>query len=128
MTCTPADKVNCFCQTVLPDTATRRSSWRLPDSLLQEVLRASGQQLPDSEGLAENLEQIRRRGLARAEGDFMDGMSAFAAPVFSDRGRLVAVMTLLGYRGGFDSRWNGPLAQALKAAAQRTSQALGFRG
>ncbi len=100
----------------------------LQDSLLQEVLRASGQELPDCQGLAENLEQIRRRGLARAEGDFMDGMSAFAAPVFSDRGRLVAVMTLLGYRGGFDSRWNGPLAQALKDAAQRTSQALGFRG
>jgi DNA-binding IclR family transcriptional regulator len=65
--------------------------------------------------------------LARAEGDFMEGMSALAAPVFNDRGRLVAAMTLLGYRVGFDTRWNGPLALALVAAAQRTSHALGYR-
>lgn len=100
----------------------------LQDSLVQEVLQTRAQAQPHPEGLAENLEQIRRRGLARAEGDFMEGMSAFAAPIFSDRGRLVAVMTLLGYRGGFDARWSSPLAQALKQAAQRTSHALGFRG
>ena len=100
----------------------------LEDSVLQPVVQSTQQALPEAQELAENLEQIRRRGLARAEGVFMEGLSAFAAPVFSDRGRLVAVLTVLGYRGGFDARWNGPLAQALHAAAKQTSHALGFRG
>ena len=99
----------------------------LEDSLLQPVLQATAQALP-GEDLAENLDAIRRRGLARAEGDFMEGLSAFAAPVFSERGRLVVVMTLLGYRGGFDARWTSPLAQALREAAMRVSSALGYRG
>lgn len=100
----------------------------LQQSLLQPVLQASGQQgLQQDEAMLENLAQVRRRGLARAEGDFMEGMSAFAAPVFSDRARLVAVLTILGYRGGFDSRWTSPLAQALLDAAGRTSHALGYR-
>ncbi|KGF78043.1 hypothetical protein IA69_32905, partial [Massilia sp. JS1662] len=62
----------------------------------------------------ETVEQVRERGMARAIGDFMAGMSAFAAPVFDDRGRLVLAITVLGYKAGFDHRWSGPVANALR--------------
>ena len=83
-------------------------------AVLLTALPAVAQEPQQDEAMQENLAQVRRRGLARAEGDFMEGMSAFAAPVFSDRGRLVAVLTILGYRGGFDSRWTSPLAIDVK--------------
>ncbi|VTU12874.1 YiaKLMNOPQRS operon repressor [Variovorax sp. SRS16] len=74
----------------------------------------------------ESIEQVRERGMARAVGDFMEGMSAFAAPVLDDRGRLVLTMTVLGYKAGFDHRWSGPVAAALQSAAQGLSRTLGY--
>lgn len=73
----------------------------------------------------ETIEQVRRRGMARARGDFMSGLSAFCAPVFDHRGRMVLAMTVLGYSSEWDPRWNGPVGTALREAAQRTSAALG---
>ncbi|WP_162577886.1 IclR family transcriptional regulator [Variovorax sp. PBS-H4] len=75
----------------------------------------------------ETIDQVRERGMARAMGDFMAGMSAFAAPVLDDRGRLVLAITVLGYKAGFDHRWNGPVAQALREAAQALSRTLGHQ-
>ncbi len=75
----------------------------------------------------ESLAKIRTRSLARAEGDFMAGMSAFAAPVFDDRARLVMVLTVLGYETGFDHRWSSPIAQALSQTTTRVSHMLGYR-
>jgi DNA-binding IclR family transcriptional regulator len=77
---------------------------------------------------SEAVEQVRRRGLARATGDFMEGLSAFAAPVFNDRARLALAIAVLDYRGGFDARWSGPTAAALRASAERVSAALGYEG
>jgi DNA-binding IclR family transcriptional regulator len=77
-------------------------------------------------GVTETVEQVRKRGIARAEGDFMQGMSAFAAPVFDDRGRLVLSLTVLGYKAGFDHRWNSPVVAALREAASRLSHMLGY--
>lgn len=82
---------------------------------------------PQNEDLHETVEQVRRRGLARADGDFMDGMSAFSAPVFDDRGRLVLALTVLGYKAGFDHRWSSPLAGALLESSQRVSLTLGYQ-
>ncbi|NYT35974.1 IclR family transcriptional regulator [Allopusillimonas soli] len=76
----------------------------------------------------ETVEQVRRRGLARAEGDFMSGMSAFAAPVYDDRGRLALAMTVLDYKTNFDHRWRGRTANALRESAANVSRALGWRG
>jgi DNA-binding IclR family transcriptional regulator len=76
-------------------------------------------------GGAESLDAVRRRGLARARGDFMSGLSAFAAPVFDHRGRMVLAITALGYSGSFDHRWDGPIAVAVTHAAHSVSRALG---
>ena len=77
---------------------------------------------------AETIDEVRLRGLARASGDFMEGMSAFAAPVFDDRGRLVLALTALGYKAGFDARWGGTVATALREGAERLSRLLGHEG
>ena len=77
---------------------------------------------------AESVDAVRRRGLARARGDFMSGLSAFAAPVFDHRGRMVLAITALGYSAGFDHRWDGPIATAVAQAARRVSGLLGQPG
>ncbi len=95
-----------------------------------QVIRAylaSNANLDQETATIESLDKIRARGLARAEGDFMAGMSAFAAPVFDDRGRLALVLTVLGYETVFDHRWTSPIALALSQTAARISHMLGFR-
>ncbi len=73
----------------------------------------------------ETIEQVRKRGLARARSDFMSGLSAFAAPILDHRGRLVLAMTVLDYTSDWDPRLDGPIARALQEAAKRVSTALG---
>ena len=73
----------------------------------------------------ETIDQVRRRGMARARGDFMSGLSAFSAPVFDHRGRMVLALTVLDYSSGWDYRWDGPIATAVRDAAHRVSAALG---
>ena len=87
------------------------------------------QPLPGAVGRAvdETVDDVRRRGLARAQGDFMSGLSAFAAPVFDHRDRLVLVMTALDYTVSWDDRWDGAIAPQVRAAAERASAALGYR-
>jgi DNA-binding IclR family transcriptional regulator len=69
----------------------------------------------------------RARGLARAEGELVDGISGLAAPVFDANGSMVLAMIALGYSGGFDARWEGGTAKALREAAAGLSRRLGFR-
>lgn len=97
----------------------------MPPDLIKAYLAKAGDQKRDA-SITETVDHVRQRGLARAEGDFMGGMSAFAAPVFDDRGRLVLTLTVLGYKAGFDHRWNSPVAAALVQAAARVSRTLGF--
>lgn len=98
----------------------------MPQDVIKAYLGQAGH-AQSAGDLAESIEQVRQRGVARAEGDFMQGMSAFAAPVFDDRGRLVLTLTVLGYKAGFDHRWSGPVVAALRDAANRLSQTLGYQ-
>jgi DNA-binding IclR family transcriptional regulator len=97
----------------------------MPADLVREYAGRAGQG-SEAADAGETLEQVRRRGIARAEGDFMQGMSAFAAPVFDDRGRLVLSLTVLGYKAGFDHRWSSPVVAALRDAAEGLSRSLGY--
>ena len=78
-------------------------------------------------GAREALEDVRRRGMARARNDFMAGLSAFAAPVFDRRGEMVVAMTVLGYSARWDARWRSPLAEALRRCTAELSSSLGYR-
>lgn len=97
----------------------------MPPDVVKAYVAQAGQGQPEA-GASETIEQVRQRGVARAEGDFMQGMSAFAAPVLDDRGRLVLSLTVLGYKAGFDHRWSSPVVAALREAATRLSRTLGY--
>ena len=104
------------------------------DAVIQRHLRqqAAGA-VGNSEPLAgatgkpmhESIEQVRKRGIARARGDFMSGLSAFAAPILDHRDRLVLAMTVLDYSSDWDHRIDGPVARALQESASRVSASLG---
>ena len=73
------------------------------------------------------LDSIRLAGLASSQDGVVHGVSALAAPVFDDQGRIVLSLTAIGPSGSFDLRPSGSMAQALKGAAAAVSQQLGWR-
>lgn len=81
---------------------------------------------PKSQKTAGLLDEVRRHGLARAIGDPLPGVNAFAAPVFDHAGHVVLVITAMGPTGTFDARWGSPIAKALQACATEISKRLGF--
>lgn len=99
----------------------------LPEAITAPILRVEFARLPAARrGYAEILAKIRARGLSRAEGDLVRGVGGIAAPVFGLSGTLVAALTLVGIQGAIDVRWAGPMAKAVKEAAERLSRRLGF--
>jgi DNA-binding IclR family transcriptional regulator len=92
---------------------------------------AAERRAPDSVGpsqrqLAELVADIKRRRLSRAHGVLLPGVDALAAPVFDYRGNLAAVICAVGRTEVMSSRWDGPVAKALDAAARELSRRLGF--
>jgi DNA-binding IclR family transcriptional regulator len=81
---------------------------------------------PKHQKAAEMLAEVRRNGLARAMGDPLPGVNAFAAPVFDHAGHVALVITAMGPAGTFDPRWGSPIAKALQACATDVSKRLGF--
>ncbi len=71
------------------------------------------------------LQEIRRRGLARAVGKPIPGINAFSAPIFDLDGKLVLALTALGPSGTFDTAWDGPVARAVAETAAAVSRAIG---
>jgi DNA-binding IclR family transcriptional regulator len=72
------------------------------------------------------LTHIRERRLSRARGVLIPGVDAVAAPVFDVRGKLVAVMCVVGRSSGMRKDWDEPVVQALDQAARNLSRQLGF--
>jgi DNA-binding IclR family transcriptional regulator len=91
--------------------------------LTQELDASNGG--PSGE-LDRTLAEIRAHGLARVEGTLLSGVSAMGAPIFDHRGHLAAAIIVVGHSGILDTRWDGSVAVALRAAATRLSKRLGF--
>ncbi len=94
-------------------------------------LRAAGKSVPakyqvkvDAEMETELL-QIKRRGLSRVSGSAVAGVSAMAAPVFTEGGAMVLSLTAIGPGAIFDSSLDGAVATALRRAAAEVSRRLG---
>lgn len=77
------------------------------------------------EALAPTYEEVRRRGLARAQGHPVPGVHAFSAPVFDHTGEAVLALTVLGPAAEFDPRWSSPIAARLRAVTSALSTRLG---
>jgi DNA-binding IclR family transcriptional regulator len=81
---------------------------------------------PKSTKLAGLLGEVRSRGLARAVGDPLPGVNAFAAPVFDHAGRVALVITAMGPEGAFDASWDSAAARAVRDCAAGLSMRLGY--
>jgi DNA-binding IclR family transcriptional regulator len=75
--------------------------------------------------VAEMLAEVRRHGLARALGDPLPGVNAFAAPVLDHAGHVALVITAMGPEATFDARWDGGIANALRDCVGEISKRLG---
>ncbi len=95
----------------------------LPPSVTAPLLKLSAQ---EKKRYAARLEEIRRHGLSRVEGDLLPGVASVAAPVFGHNGGIAAVIASLGLQAAFNVAWDGSIARATKAAAKKLSQRLGF--
>jgi DNA-binding IclR family transcriptional regulator len=77
--------------------------------------------------LKSQLAEARKHGIGRAVDGSVPGVSAMAAPVFDERGNMVLSLTAIGPSAIFDTRLDGPVAQALRHAAKMLSRQLGAR-
>ncbi len=108
----------------LSGTASGRlfAAW-LPKAQTQPLL----QREPKVPGLAAALQAVRDEGYSRVQDVLLPGISALAAPVFGDDGRLVLSLTAIGPTPAFDARPGGRLARTVCGAAVELSARLGFR-
>ena len=103
----------------------------LPEARTRELIDAEIEALPVRQRAAQRkrytelLAVVRKKGLASIAGDVIAGINAVAAPVFDAGGRIVMVITALGYADTFDARHEGRIGAAVKAAAAALSEQLG---
>jgi len=77
--------------------------------------------------LAALLAQTREAGIGSSRDGAVIGVSALAAPVFDDRGRIAISLTAIGPSGSFDLDLGGDMALALRRAGVELSRQLGWR-
>jgi len=100
----------------------------LPDPLTRTLIAAERAATRTSNAaIGKLLARTRTIGLAHVSGDLVPGVNALAAPVFDHKGRIAAVIGVLGRREDLDVAFDGPVARALREAADGISQRLGFQ-
>ncbi len=73
------------------------------------------------------LADVRKRGMARVQGEPIPGINAICAPVFEHSGNIRLGITAIGPAGSFDAGWNGSIAKKIRACADEVSARLGYR-
>ncbi len=68
--------------------------------------------------------EIADRGIARAVGTVLPGISGLGCPIRRKCGSLAGALVVTGHKGSMDSRLNGTVASALMAAAKEISRSL----
>ena len=100
----------------------------LPAAVTETLIAAETTENPElADGYTAVVAETRETGLGQVDGDLLPGIAALSAPVFDHQGNVAVVMSALGYHGAFDARREGPIAEALKAAASELSARLGYR-
>ena len=91
----------------------------------QGRLRPATLKTPVDPTLEAKWAEIRRHGISRISGGAVPGVSAMAAPVFDEDGRIVLGLTAIGPTAVFDSRLEGNVALALRQTGRELSRQLG---
>lgn len=97
------------------------------ESVLAAEMRAT-KGIPSRAGIAKLQSTIRSQGVANVLGERAQGVNGISAPVFDAFGALVFAITSVGLADQFDASYHGKPAQAVRAAADRASQELGYDG
>ena len=82
----------------------------------------------DPERYRHELEQVRRQGFATDDQEYLPGVRATAAPIYDARGRLVAVLLVVGLTTSLSAEALGPTGEATARVARAISAALGAPG
>ncbi len=69
--------------------------------------------------------EVRRHGVARADGRPIPGVNAFSAAAFDHEGEPVLVLTILDHAGRLKADWNGAGARAVREAVGAITRRLG---
>lgn len=70
-----------------------------------------------------HLAEVRKRKLARSTGERYPGLISFAAPIFDRDGAVILALTSFSF--SLSPAWEGPVPQALKAAALDLTHRIG---
>jgi DNA-binding IclR family transcriptional regulator len=73
------------------------------------------------------LVEVRRHRIGRVMGERVPGVSALSAPVFNAHDEAVLSIAAVGLTHTIDASYDGDLARAVRAAAERASMLLGYR-
>jgi DNA-binding IclR family transcriptional regulator len=73
------------------------------------------------------LREVAQAGLASSQDSVVLGVSALAAPVFDEQGRILLSLTAIGPSGSFDLAADGEMAVALRRVGTEVSRQLGWR-
>jgi DNA-binding IclR family transcriptional regulator len=99
--------------------------------LLQEkrhgIDAAFGAQGLKADDLENLLADVRKRGMARVQGEPIPGINAICAPVFEHTGAIRLGITAIGPAGSFDASWSGTIAKEVNNCANTISHRLGYR-
>lgn len=71
--------------------------------------------------------EVRRHGMGRSIGERVSGINGLSAPIFDALGQLALTISTVGLERTFDPSYDGVVARALQAAANRASILLGYR-
>lgn len=101
---------------------------KLARSELAGISEAQRASLAAKDPIAALKREVRDAGMAIVRDTNLQGISAIALPVFDFSDKLVAVLTVLGATGSFDTDPDGRVANALLAESSAISRALGYTG
>ncbi|MDR5733389.1 IclR family transcriptional regulator [Caballeronia sp. LZ025] len=79
---------------------------------------------PDHAVSQANLNDTRKRGMARSVDMPSPGISSFSVPVLDAGGHLQLALTVIGPSGAMDVTWTGDIARELRDVARRITEAL----
>ncbi|OCI90890.1 hypothetical protein A6U85_25260 [Agrobacterium sp. 13-626] len=105
----------------LPASATRL----IIATEIKDLTRRYGSETTCQSEVDAILANVRANEIAQALGDYWPGIHALCCPVFDHNESIVGALTVLAPAGQFDPDIDGPVAQALREAAQRVSDSLG---
>ena len=89
------------------------------DELLDtELKKYTRQTITDPIALREELERIRRRGFGRDNGEYLEGTSCLAFPIFNEKSEVVAAMSVSGSENEVSAALDQIIVDGLRCSKQ----------